>query len=301
MIDNIRKLAIISLFYHDEFLDSFVLKGGNALNLIYGFNNRSSTDIDVSIQNDFNSNDIKKIEARLYSAFDSVFGEENLKIFDFKFYPSPTRVVVEYENFWGGYTIEFKCIEKNQYKPNDIDTVRRHAVVVGNNQHRTFKIDISKYEYCDPKVSADLMGYTIYVYTPVMMVYEKLRAIFQQMERYKQFVRTNRRPRARDFFDIHTIINNLPSPDILYTTDNVRILKEIFAIKRVPLYFLELIPDERDFHREDFTSVRDTISGIRIESYDYYFDYVIKMITPLSYLWKDVAEDQIAATKEHLN
>jgi predicted nucleotidyltransferase component of viral defense system len=58
------------------------------------------------------------------------------------------------------------------------------------------------------KKEVDLEGYTIYVYTPIAIVYEKLRAICQQMEEYTQIVQTNRRPRARDFYDIYTILSS---------------------------------------------------------------------------------------------
>jgi hypothetical protein len=54
-------------------------------------------------------------------------------------------------------------------------------------------------------------GYTVYVYTPLMVIYEKLRALCQQVEYYStHIVSTHRRGRARDFFDIYSILEKLP-------------------------------------------------------------------------------------------
>ncbi len=52
-IKQIRKLVIISLFADDELMNTFVLKGGNAIDIIYGLSDRASIDIDVSMAKDF--------------------------------------------------------------------------------------------------------------------------------------------------------------------------------------------------------------------------------------------------------
>jgi len=296
--EKIRELAIISLFYDDDLIDMFVLKGGNALNLVYGLNNRSSSDVDVSMEDDFTPEELAELVDKLQSSFDAVFSEENLKVFDLRFYATPGTVPEEYAGFWGGYTVEFKCIDAANFNAEDIDNTRKRAIVVGERQLKTFKIDISKYEYCAPKEQAELGGFTIYVYTPIMVVIEKLRAICQQMEEYRLIVRTNRRPRAKDFFDIYTIVEGWKTPIDLYEPENVEMLKEVFNIKKVPLEFLGSIVNEREFHRDSFNNVKDTVSGLRIETYDYYFDYVLKLVEPLSYLWDGSADDQIAAITE---
>ena len=70
----------------------------------------------------------------------------------------------------------------------DRETLRRHATVTGPKNKRTITIDISKFEFCDSKKEYDLEGYTIYVYTPEMIVFEKIRAICQQMVEYGEVV-----------------------------------------------------------------------------------------------------------------
>ena len=50
---DIRSRVIVALFAQDQLLDQLVLKGGNAISLIYGYGSRSSLDIDCSIDGDF--------------------------------------------------------------------------------------------------------------------------------------------------------------------------------------------------------------------------------------------------------
>lgn len=295
-VDQIRKLAIISLFYDDELLDKFVLKGGNALALVHEVNNRASVDVDVSMEKEFKPDELAEVTVRLRTAFERVFGEEEFSVFDFKLYPTPGKVNPEYASFWGGYTLAFKVIETSRYKMLNENQRRQQAAVIGDDQQKTFTVDISKFEYVESKELADLDGYSIYVYTPVMIVYEKLRAICQQMEAYGQIVRTNRRPRAKDFYDIHSLVSRWKTPEALYSPYNLNILQQIFAIKRVPLHFLEQITNERDFHREDFSSVQASLTQAT-EAYDYYFDYVLRLLRPFNELWLESA-DQSAATSE---
>lgn len=51
--EEILKLTISSFFYDDELAEIFVLKGGNALSLGHGISNRSSLDIDLSMDKPF--------------------------------------------------------------------------------------------------------------------------------------------------------------------------------------------------------------------------------------------------------
>jgi predicted nucleotidyltransferase component of viral defense system len=253
-LEKIRKLAVISLFSDDTLMDIFVLKGGSALNLVYDINSRASIDIDVSMEEDFGEENMENIKNKLKTALDKTFAEEGLCIFDVSLSPKPLVISTEKKDFWGGYVLEFKVIESE------------------------------KYEYCKSKKEVDLEGYTIYVYTPIAIVYEKLRAICQQMEEYTQIVQTNRRPRARDFYDIYTILSNYRPPIDIADKDNLYILERIFAVKKVPLELIGKIEQTREFHKDDFFSVKDTIAH-DIEDFDYYFDYVVEKTKALQSLW----------------
>ena len=173
--------------------------------------------------------------------------------------------------------ITFKLIEKDRAArlEHDIDAQRRDALVIGPMQQRVFNIDISKFEYCIPKSEEQLEGLIIYVYTPVMLALEKLRAICQQTEEYYLLVKSRPpAPRARDFFDIY-VISQACSMDITLP-QHIELLRAIFSAKSVPLELLLGIEKYREFHRNDFLSVKAVIiPGFEIYDYDYYFDFVV--------------------------
>lgn len=236
-------------------------------------------DIDVSIEDDFTEEQLGEIESKLLSAFNTVFSDHGYHVFDFKFKANPKDIKPEHAEFWGGYNIELKIIENEKYKQfeDDEDSMRRHATIVGTGQEKKLTVDISKYEYVAPKKLEEVDGlYSVYVYTPVMIVYEKLRAICQQMEEYGRIVATHRRARARDFFDIYTIVEQWRTPVDVFEPHSINIINEVFEVKRVPLSFLLLIKNYREYHRDNFNAVRDSVNvEQRLESYDYYFDYVV--------------------------
>jgi hypothetical protein len=117
-----------------------------------------------------------------------------------------------------------------------------------------------------------------------MIVFEKLRAICQQMPEYAKIVKSpSSSARARDFFDIYTVLENF---EIDFTkTENRNLLKYIFQAKRVPLELISKIKLYREYHREDFVSVRNTVKQIdELKDFDFYFDYVCKEINKLKAL-----------------
>jgi hypothetical protein len=83
--------------------------------------------------------------------------------------------------------VEFKLIENARYADlsGDLDAVRKNALVTGPLQKRTFRIELSKHEFCRNKQEAELDEYTVYVYTTDMLAIEKLRALCQQLPEYE--------------------------------------------------------------------------------------------------------------------
>jgi hypothetical protein len=114
-----------------------------------------------------------------------------------------------------------------------------------------------------------------------MIAVEKLRALCQQMQEYIPTGRT-KRARARDFFDIFTIVTET---GLRFEDSETRqLLEAVFAAKQVPTKLLGKIAEQRDFHRDDWPNVRTTVKG-RLEAFDYYFNFVLDTIKPLESLW----------------
>jgi predicted nucleotidyltransferase component of viral defense system len=204
---QIKHLSIIALFSDNDLLDKLVLKGGTALEF-YDIDHRFSLDLDFSIDNEFEQ-DLGIIKDKIANLLHDTFKEAGYIVFDVKLREKPHRVSSDMADFWGGYIIEFKVIEVDNYDKlsDDIDSMRRNATVIGPRNKRTFRIEISKHEYCDQKQMDELDGYAFYIYPPSMLVCEKLRAICQQMPEYGKIVRSlSQTARARDFYDIYLLM-----------------------------------------------------------------------------------------------
>jgi hypothetical protein len=285
---DLKKLVIIALFSDADLKNALVLKGGNLIDVVYGISTRPSKDIDLSICGAFQ--DLDGTRRAIERALQSTFAEHGYVVFDVTLTEEPPTLTEEMRGFWGGYRIYFKVIRKEQWDRlgNDREAIRRRATPVRPGGATKFPIEISKYEYCDGKEERLLDGCVIYVYTPAMLVCEKLRAICQQMPAYAQVVQRTGRPRGRDFLDIHTVAEFFR----LDFADNAfhDVLRNVFAAKQVPLRLLGLIGarDVMEFHRSDFVSVVDTVKpDFELQSYDFYHDYVAAKCRALESLWNE--------------
>lgn len=279
---EIRRLIIVAVFSDDELFDHLVLKGGNALELVHRVIDRGSMDIDLSMPGDFE--DLADTEGRIFRALRGRFDSAGYTVFDEKFGPRPRDLGPNKPPTWGGYLVEFKLIPREQAVKMGyaIERMRREAHVLGPSSKKIFRIEISKYEFCIGKAEADVDGYTVYVYTPEMCVFEKLRAICQQMPEYKPTTGT-KRTRARDFYDIHATVDAL---DIdLSSPENLELCRNIFAAKDVSLSLISAIPESREAHRSGWDAVVASVVG-DVRDFDYYFDYVARVVVrKLKPLW----------------
>lgn len=278
-LERVKRLAVTAMFSDDELLDELVLKGGNAMALIHKLTSRESVDLDFSMRHDFPEG-VEAMTDRIHQALQRTYRPAGFVPFDLRMAEKPANISAEMASFWGGYAVEFKLVTHEQYAKheNNLEQLRREALSIG--QGRKFLIDISRFEYVADKEETDLDGYRIYVYSPLMIACEKLRAICQQMAAYAPIVRRSEgRPgsqRARDFFDIHTLVECL-SLD-LTAPKAIDMTREMFALKHVPLVFLGQIDAEREFHRQGFPSVQATVAvGFELQSFDAYFDYVVHL------------------------
>jgi len=284
-LEQIKKLVVLAMFSDDELMDRFVLKGGNALDLVLRVSTRASLDIDLSMENDFGK-DMHSIRLRLEQMLDGTFRPEKYVVFDVTLEERPEVVTPELAQFWGGYRLEFKLISPDAFArcAHDPDAMRRNAMRIGG--FSKFQVDISKFEYCGRKRPELFEGYRIFVYTPEMMVGEKLRAICQQMPEYSSIVKRTRpgAARGRDFVDIHALVDHFKID--MGNQPNSELLRLIFAAKRVPMRLLGEIHAYREFHRPDFQIVKDTVKpGVQLRDFDFYFDFVLSLCKRLEPLW----------------
>jgi hypothetical protein len=274
---RIKRVTLIALMSDDYLMEQLTLKGGNALDMIYQLNQRGSYDLDFSMEEDFDE-ELNQVEARINRTLTQTFEDEGYTIIDFKFREKPKKIAENLRDFWGGYAIEFKIVTMAVYEANkaNLSTLSARAIAL-NPETRSSKIeiDISKFEFIGKKERHQIEGLYIYVYAPVMILLEKIRAICQQTQEYQAIVnRDTSRGRARDFFDIHSILEHSPGLD-LFSSESQEMAKSVFVAKKVPLEFIRLIRNYKALHEENFLAVRSTVSSGRLESFDFYFNYVV--------------------------
>ncbi len=275
-LKEIRRRVIIALFSDDELMERLVLKGGNALDIVHQVGERASIDVDLSIAGDFV--DIEDVKRRIFRSLEERFDATGYVVFDRKFEARPKKTPEGLGEIWGGYAVEFKITDRTNYERHEdnLDRLRRTATPVAPNMSPTFKVEISKHEFVETKEERELDNYTIYVYSLPMIVIEKIRAICQQMPDYE--LRGYSTPRGRDFYDIHSI---LVAKDIDITApENLELFRHIFEAKEVPLEFLSNIENTREFHRQNWDAVRQSVSG-ELKEFDFYFDFVLGLVKKL--------------------
>ena len=278
---DVRRTVITAMFSDDVLYEKFVLKGGNALDIVHGLGGRASLDIDLSIEEDFEN--LEEVKSRMLKALADRFDSAGFVVFDFTFGRKPPEPPPNNPE-WGGYFAEFKIIEKTAHQKfaADSNALRRNATTIARGDKRKFRIEVSKHEYCTGKQKVELDDFTIYVYSLPMIAVEKLRAICQQMNEYA--LRLHPTARARDFFDIHAILSQ-GNVDLTHP-DTLELIIRMFAAKSVPIELLARIGQYRAFHAIDWPSVVDSVSR-EVRDFDYYFDYVISKVNQLEALWKE--------------
>jgi len=281
---DIRRTALVAMFSDDLLMERLVLKGGNALELVHGLTGRGSLDIDFSIDGDFD--DLDDVKARCFRALRDRFDSVGLLVFDEKFGPRPTALREDQDDKWGGYRIEFKLIARETAGRlgDNLEARQRNAQVVGFAQEKVFVIEISKYEFCAPKVQRQFDHYTIYVYPPELIAAEKLRAICQQMPEYLPV--RKKRARARDFYDVHTVVMGTGLD--MASSEYYELVLAVFEAKAVPLPLLGHIAEHREFHRPDWPAVLQALTeeaSRSVHEFDFYFDFVLAQVEKLEPLW----------------
>ena len=282
-IDQLKRWTLVALFSEDELVHRLVLKGGNALSLAHNVSSRASFDLDFSMEGQFEPSDLEEIRSRIESRLTQTFKPAGYVAFDVTLEPKPENISPDLEPFWGGYDLQFKIISRTRYDElgGQLYAIRREAIPSRPGGKARFEIDISRHEYCAGKQTIEIDQFTVYVYTPTIVVCEKLRAICQQDPTYARFVMKHRVPRTRDFFDIHETVTRFNIN--LLTDENQELLRNMFRAKRVPLELLPKTGELREFHRQGWDALRDTVDpAVRLRDFDFYFEYVLNLCRDLA-------------------
>lgn len=276
-----RDLAIKGIFSDDDLFEILTLKGGNAMALL-DITDRASQDLDFSIKQGIRltqDEDAPKFK----KALERTFEEEGYRIIDFKFDVKPKKTKRELPPFWGGYSINFKVMDEETYeKTYDVSDQKRSSMALQlEGGKKKIEIDISLEEYTEDRIQMKLDEYQIHIYSPLMIVYEKMRALCQQLPDYEyaSFEKT----RARDLYDIYIAIQKSSSLELrgqILSPSNVHILREMFKAKNVSLELLLKIESYREQLEDDFNQrVTPQIADRKnVPDFDFLFEFNIELI-----------------------
>ncbi|WP_338553955.1 nucleotidyl transferase AbiEii/AbiGii toxin family protein [Paenibacillus sp. KS-LC4] len=280
-----RTLTIIALFSDDDLLDTLVLKGGNALDIGYGMNSRASIDLDFSMSQDFENiglTNLEEVRQRLEFVLSRTFFDNGFKVFDVKMISKPKTRTPKTPYFWAGYGANFKVIENDKFEAHKNEPVwlTNKSIAVSDTK-KNISIDFGMHEYLGDITTAELDGYIVPIYTPTLIVLEKLRAVCQQMAEYNVSIGKEAnfgKARPRDFFDIYTVLESSLVHIDFNHPDTIRHLKACFQAKNVPIELIAKIPDTLEFHKQDEIKLRDSVVGSEFKGFDFYFNYVVDLL-----------------------
>jgi len=275
-LEKIKKCTLRALMDDEILIHALVLKGGNALQLAYDITNRGSIDIDFSMENEFSEEEFAKLSSVFDVNLNEHFNQIGYHVHDVKFIEKPKNGDIPE---WKGYYLEFKLISLDLYKElgGAIEAIRRNSITINEHTNSTkFTVDISAYEHVKNATDKDIDGVILKVYTPEMLLIEKLRAMCQSMIEYKDIVSSARqKARARDLYDIHSITESFKELNI-----SKELILDIFEAKRVPISYLDNLESLREHYRENWETVKQTIlDDPNLQEYDFYFDFVLKLIS----------------------
>lgn len=278
---TLRNLAIKGIFSDDDLFEFLTLKGGNAMALLE-ITDRASQDLDFSIKQGITLTQ-EEYAPKFERALKRSFKEEGLEIIDYKFEVKPKKSKRDLPFFWGGYGINFKVMDEDTYaRTHDLPSQRRSSMALEvEGGKKKIEIDISLEEYTEDRIQMEFEEYQIHIYSPLMIVYEKMRALCQQLPAY-QYASVGK-TRARDLYDIYIAIQKSDSLDLkeaILNPDNVYILEEMFKAKGVPLdLILDLKTYKENLEQDYNVNVIPQISDRRgIPEFDFLFDFNIELI-----------------------
>lgn len=287
--EDLALIAIGAIASDEVLSQSLVLKGGAAIQLIHRVGSRRSQDIDFSVAREH-----LELEQLLEAALTEHFLREGYESLSFEFCRRGEKKGNGDEL---GYLVELRVLRTDSWekwlqglkpekkRPLEDPVALRSAK---SRLSSKVKIEISRCEFVDGRIYSELKdGVHVQVYTPGMIVAEKLRALCQQMPcppGHENSWRSHPTERARDFYDIHSLVMGPTAVDMgsKAVLDWVR---EMFAAKQVPMSMLGNLGNTRDFHATGWQSVTETIS-VKTPDFDYYFGFVVEECRKLESLWK---------------
>lgn len=301
----LRDLILEAFYAHPKTKELVVLKGGQALNL-YGFSSRESYDIDFTIKQ-AKEKVFEELNPLVKENLAETFLKRNYYFFDYRFDLKPKKRHHALPPYWGGYAITFKVIPleekkniENQYptdKEKQLERMRASAAPFGKNNSTKVELDFSYHEYVGELEQIELVssitesGYKVSLYRPIILVYEKMRALCQNIP--GDHLPVNKNARVRDLYDIYSIVYSeskyaLEEEDIL---ENIHELKKSFEAKEVSLeLLLQLSQSKESLEKDFYDTLLQTVPEAKKVGFQYIYEYTENLMIQCHHLLSNKLE-----------
>ncbi len=274
-IDEVIRESVVALFSNSILEKTLVLKGGAALHLAEKIDSRLSSDMDFSIAEAIENPDTYFKEVT--DVLQNQFGALDYDVIDSRHERKPKVRMEGLPLFWGGWVYTFKLSAKKTRRDSP-EARQRSALMPEGSNTTKIEIEISEYEYCGDVEIVRIDGTKVHVYSNILLVLEKLRAICQQHPSYPYGTKKNR---ARDYYDIFCLVKKYRSSENFYKALKAHIAA-VFDAKKVPLDLLDRIFDA-DFvalQAANFPSVKDTVKE-SIEEFPFYLEQLRILVSQI--------------------
>lgn len=263
-IEDVVKETVIGLFSAPVVWDALVLKGGAALRMGEGIESRMSLDIDLSARDQII--DPSHFFAEAVKAIKHRFEPLGYDVVDAKHGTRPKRPI---RDDWRGWEFTFKLSDV-EFKGEPLNRRIKSALIPTGSNSSRIMVQISEGEFTDLTKEIKINGVSIKLYSEILIILEKIRAICQQHPKYKHSLNKNR---ARDYYDIFQVYRKYRRVKGFHD-ELKKFIVPVFEAKEVPLGLLDDGMFDVDFlttQKLGFPSVRDTVSG-PLEEFDYYVE-----------------------------
>lgn len=268
-IEEVIREAILAVFSSPHLRPMLFLKGGAALRLLEPGQPRLSLDIDFST--DTTIGDPESFFGEMATALQDHFFKLGLDAIDARHVRRPRRPRAGRDGFWGGWVFSFKLSPHSDADESLEKRIRQAMIPTGSHSSK-IEIQLSEHEYCEIIDTIKMGQVEINLYSPALMVLEKIRAICQQHPAYRFSLNKNR---ARDFFDIFTLLKTQRN-DPKFILDLAYHIDAVFEAKQVPLTIAieggMFEPDFIDGQEFGFLSVRDAVRGGKVQDFSFYVE-----------------------------
>ncbi|TVQ79065.1 MAG: hypothetical protein EA369_05705 [Bradymonadales bacterium] len=267
-IDQVIETCLTAIYSKDILSEKLFLKGGQALRLAHNLKSRLSRDVDFSTPSKIEEEDL--YFTHFEESLKTEFSANGFHLFDFRYVRRPEKRDGDAPDFWAGWAVDFKLIEKEKADLS-LSQLRREAIIPEESESSGILIDISEYEYCDSVDRITLGSVEIKSYSRVLLVLEKIRAICQQHPDYPH--KRTAKNRARDYYDIERLYQK-----VLRDANKEQLLKEaakhlekVFKAKNADLQLLDKIFESSFYSLQEkgWEATKGTISE-RVDNFSYY-------------------------------